>query len=165
MSKFVNQIYSPHSLTTFSFGVSSLRLIFSFSVATFPLFRHSSFVILSLFRHTPPSAYGLRPSASSSFFRWCELVARTHFAKDNFPLCYDPTLPSLFPSLHSPFEGSQRQLDMLEKRYFYHITCVIRHSSLVISFFFSVAISPLSLGEGRGEDSFSFVSKPRFYHF
>ena len=31
--------------------------------------RHSSLVITSLFRHTPPSAYGLRPIASSSFFR------------------------------------------------------------------------------------------------
>jgi len=32
--------------------------------------------------------------------RWCELVARTHFAKDNFPLCYDPTLP--FPFRRTP---------------------------------------------------------------
>jgi len=79
MSKFVNQIYSPHSLTTFSFGVSSLHLIFPFSVTTLPC--------------------------------WCELVARTlrwartHFAKDNFPLCYAPTFPSLFPSLIPPSEG------------------------------------------------------------
>ena len=121
MSKFVNQIYPPHLLTTFPFGASSLHLIFPFSVAT---------------------------------LRW----ARTHFTKDNFLLCYDPTLPSLFPSLHSPFEGSQRQLDMLEKRYFYHITFVIRHFLLL----FRRYIPPLSLGEGRGEDSFSFASKPRF---
>ena len=31
--------------------------------------RLSSFVIPSLFRHIPPSAYGLRPNASSLFFR------------------------------------------------------------------------------------------------
>ena len=36
MSKFVNQIYSPHSLTTFPFGASSLHLIFPFSVTTLP---------------------------------------------------------------------------------------------------------------------------------
>lgn len=78
MSKFVNQIYPPHSLTTFSFGASSLHLIFPFSVAT---------------------------------LRWCELVARalrwtrTHFTKDDFPLCYDPTFPSLFRLYIPPFEG------------------------------------------------------------
>ncbi len=72
MSKFVNQIYPPHPLTTFPFEASSLHLIFPFSVAT---------------------------------LRWCELVARTHFAKDNFPLCYEPTFPSLFPSLIPPFSS------------------------------------------------------------
>ena len=67
MSKFVNQIYPPHSLTTFSFGASSRQL-----------------------------------GMCLPFSCWCELVARTlrwtrtHFTKDDFPLCYDPTLPSLF---------------------------------------------------------------------
>ena len=79
MSKFVNQIYSPHSLTTFSFGASSLHLIFPFSVAT---------------------------------LRWCELVARTHFTKVNFLLYYDPTLPSLFLSLDSPFPSYSPLLPM-----------------------------------------------------
>ena len=35
----------------------------------FFVIRLSSLVISSFFRHTPPSACGLRPSASSSFFR------------------------------------------------------------------------------------------------
>ena len=79
MSKFVNQIYSPHSLTTFPFGASSLHLIFPFSVAT---------------------------------LRWCELVARTHFAKVNFPLCYDPTFPSLFRHHIPPLNGSPQERSM-----------------------------------------------------
>ena len=38
--------------------------------------------------------------------------ASLYFAKDNFPLCYDPTFPSLFLSLIPPLNGSPRERSM-----------------------------------------------------
>jgi len=91
MSKFVNQIYPslPHYIPLWSQFTSSYLLLFR--------------------RHIPPF---------SSFVPcWCELVARTlrwartHFAKDNFPLCYEPTFPSLFPSLIPPLRGKSARAE------------------------------------------------------
>ena len=74
-----------------------------------------------------------------------------------------------FPSPHSPFEGSQRQLGMYPTRDFHHIFFVIRLSSLVIFSPFPSLHSPSPWEKSpnrrvcdRGEDSFSFASKPRF---
>ena len=72
-SSLVTRHFFPFSVTTFPLievasdnWVCALREIF----ITFPssfVSRHSSFHYF--FRHTPPIAYGLRPSTSSSFFR------------------------------------------------------------------------------------------------
>ena len=64
-----------------------------------------------------------------------------------------------------PFEGSQRQLNILEERYFHHIPFVIRLSSFVISFSFPSYFPLVPIAYGLLPLLLSFASKPLFWHF
>ena len=89
----------------------------------------------------PPRPLTIFPFGASSLhlifpfsvttLRWCELVARTHFAKDNFPLCYDPYITFTFSVITFP---------------------LFRHSSFSR---FSVILPPSAYGL-RPSTSFSF---------